>query len=83
MSTDPEKVPRPADVEQLKEHNIQHSEVLVDKELMTNAFDGENREHEETVWQAVKSHPMACFWAFIMCFTIVRTDQLKQDRCEA
>lgn len=60
------------DIEQLKDHNIQHSEILVDKELMTNAFEGENREHEETVWQAAKAHPMACFWAFIMCFTIVR-----------
>lgn len=74
MSVEQEKMPAQearTDIEELKDHNIQNSEVLVDKELMTNAFEGENREHEETLWQAAKSHPMACFWAFIMCFTIV------------
>lgn len=59
------------DIEELRQHSIKNSEVLVDKELMTNAFEGENREHEETLWEAAKAHPMACFWAFIMCFTIV------------
>ncbi|KAF2123439.1 maltose permease MAL61 [Dothidotthia symphoricarpi CBS 119687] len=24
-----------------------------------------------TLWEAVQSHPMACFWAFVFCFTIV------------
>ena len=24
------------------------------------------------LWEAAKTHPMACFWAFLMCFTIVR-----------
>jgi MFS transporter, SP family, general alpha glucoside:H+ symporter len=46
-------------------------EVLTNKDLMSDAFDGENREHEEGVWEAAKSHPWACMWAFIMCFTIV------------
>ncbi|KAJ5624467.1 maltose permease [Penicillium lagena] len=45
-------------------------EVLANPELMNDAFDGENREHEMTLWQAVKAHPWACFWAFTMCFTI-------------
>ncbi|KXT09819.1 hypothetical protein AC579_10515 [Pseudocercospora musae] len=58
-------------VEDLKEKNVYHSEVLVDKDLMVNAFEGENREHEMGVWEATKKHPMACIWAFIMCFTIV------------
>ncbi|PKX90745.1 maltose permease [Aspergillus novofumigatus IBT 16806] len=48
-----------------------HAEVLANKDLMNDAFDGENREHEMSLWAAVKAHPWACFWAFTMCFTIV------------
>lgn len=44
---------------------------LGDNELLNNAYDGENREHEMGTWEAVKLHPMACFWAFVFCFTIV------------
>ena len=51
--------------------DIFHSEVLVNQDLMNDAFDGENEEHEQGVWSGVKSHPWACFWAFIFCFTIV------------
>ena len=58
-------------VNDLKEKNIQHSEILVNRDLMGDAFEGENREHELGLWEAFKSHPMACFWAFTMCFTIV------------
>ncbi|KAJ5794490.1 hypothetical protein N7457_001089 [Penicillium paradoxum] len=50
---------------------VEKSEVLVNQDLMNDAFDGENREHEMGTWQAVKSHPWACLWAFTMCFTIV------------
>ena len=59
------------DISDLKEKNVYHSEVLVNADLMHDAFDGENHEHEQTVWQAVKANPMACLWAFVMCFTIV------------
>ncbi|EFX04092.1 maltose permease [Grosmannia clavigera kw1407] len=45
--------------------------VLANADLMNDAFDGENREHEMGAWEAFKSHPWACLWAFIMCFTIV------------
>ena len=62
-----------------REKVVHDSTVLVDSDLMTSAFDGENAEHEETVWQAVKSHPTACFWAFIMCFTIV-SPACQRDR---
>ncbi|EED24629.1 hexose carrier protein, putative [Talaromyces stipitatus ATCC 10500] len=51
--------------------DILHSEVLGNADLMNDAFDGENREHEMGVWEAAKTHPWACFWAFIMCFTII------------
>ncbi|KAF4976655.1 hypothetical protein FZEAL_6717 [Fusarium zealandicum] len=51
--------------------DVDQSAVLKDSDLMNDAVDGENREHEEGVWEAVKSQPWACFWAFIMCFTIV------------
>jgi hypothetical protein len=70
---DGEKVDRgmAGDVDELQKHNVHQSEVLVDANLMSNAFDAENREHEMGVMEAVKMHPMACFWAFIFCFTIV------------
>ncbi|KAK5060119.1 hypothetical protein LTR84_010003 [Exophiala bonariae] len=48
-----------------------HSDVLINADLMNDAVDGENREHEMRIWEAVKSHPWACFWAFVMSFTIV------------
>lgn len=48
-----------------------YPDILVNPDLFGDAVDGENREHEMGVWDAVKSHPWACLWAFIMCFTIV------------
>ncbi|KAJ6104766.1 hypothetical protein N7523_011086 [Penicillium sp. IBT 18751x] len=62
----------PADKDpQVEKADVLHSEVLVNSDLMNDAFDGENREHQMGVWQAAKQHPWACFWAFTMCFTIV------------
>ena len=43
----------------------------MNKRLLNEAYHAENLEHEQGVWDAVKKHPKACFWAFIMCFTIV------------
>ncbi|OAR02320.1 hypothetical protein LLEC1_00443 [Akanthomyces lecanii] len=51
--------------------DMEHAEVLTKPALMENAVDGENREHEMGVWEAAKTHPWGCFWAFVMCFTIV------------
>ncbi|KAF0323561.1 Maltose permease MAL31 [Colletotrichum sp. SAR11_59] len=51
--------------------DVANSKVLADNDLMNDAFDGENQEHQQGLWEAVKTHPKACFWAFIMCFTIV------------
>lgn len=48
-----------------------HADILTKPALLENAFDGENREHEMGVWEAAKKHPWGCFWAFVMCFTIV------------
>lgn len=48
-----------------------HGDVLANPDVMHDAFDGEAREHDMTLWDAVQTYPMACFWAFIMCFTIV------------
>ncbi|GAB7353361.1 hypothetical protein MBLNU459_g3844t1 [Dothideomycetes sp. NU459] len=55
----------------LKEKDILHAEVLENPDLLNDAFQGENREHEMGVLEAIKTYPMACFWAFIMCFTII------------
>lgn len=54
-----------------EKHDVLHSEKVTASDLMGDAFDGENREHEMGVWEAAKSHPWACLWAFVMCFTIV------------
>lgn len=59
------------DVQDLKKHDPYHSEVLVDNDLMNDAYHGEDAEHQMGVWQAVKTYPWGCFWAFLMCFTIV------------
>ncbi|KAJ5671977.1 hypothetical protein N7507_001104 [Penicillium longicatenatum] len=53
------------------EADVLHDEVLKNPDLLTEAFEGENLEHQQGVWAGVKAHPWACFWAFIMCFTIV------------
>lgn len=47
------------------------SEVLVNPDLISEAIDGENHEHNQGFLAAVKAHPWACFWAFLMSFTIV------------
>ncbi|QSZ36403.1 hypothetical protein DSL72_006280 [Monilinia vaccinii-corymbosi] len=60
-----------ADIDDLKDLDVGHAEVLVNQDLMANAFDGENREHEMGMWEAIKLYPMGCFWAFTFCFTIV------------
>lgn len=48
-----------------------HAEVLKEPEMMAGAYEAENREHQQGLWNAIKENPMACFWAFVMCFTIV------------
>jgi len=47
------------------------TQVLQDKDRMTDAQNAEKREHDMSLWEAAKNHPMACFWAFVFCFTIV------------
>lgn len=51
--------------------DINQSEVLVNADLMNDAVHGENRVHGMSMWAAVKNYPWACFWAFVMTFTIV------------
>ncbi|CAG9984146.1 unnamed protein product [Clonostachys byssicola] len=51
--------------------DVKNSDVLANQDLMNDAFEGENHEHQQGVWEAVKAHPWACLWAFTMCFTIV------------
>lgn len=59
------------EVDRTEKSDVLHSEDFTKPDLMNDAFDGENREHEMGVWEAAKSHPWACLWAFTMCFTIV------------
>ncbi|OXC83578.1 MFS transporter, SP family, general alpha glucoside:H+ symporter [Cryptococcus neoformans AD1-7a] len=40
-------------------------------QFKADAVEAENAEHSMTVLEAVKAYPMACFWAFVMSFTII------------
>lgn len=41
-------------------------------QFKADAVEAESAEYSMTVLEAVKAYPMACFWAFVMSFTIVR-----------
>ncbi|KAJ5618327.1 hypothetical protein N7528_006970 [Penicillium herquei] len=71
MAPDTEKSEQSQKTEAMQPVDVHHAEVLGKSDLMNDALDGEQREHEMGVWEAAKRHPTACFWAFIMCFTIV------------
>jgi SP family general alpha glucoside:H+ symporter-like MFS transporter len=43
----------------------------LDVNIKGDAFQAENAEHAMGLMEAVKLYPMACFWAFVMSFTIV------------
>ena len=53
------------------EKSAHRPDPISDKGLLADAFQGENQEHDMTLWQAAKTYPWGCFWAFIMAFTIV------------
>ncbi|KAJ6574336.1 putative maltose porter [Mycena capillaripes] len=40
-------------------------------EYKMDAIEAENSEHSMKVMEAVRAYPMACFWAFVMSFTII------------
>jgi hypothetical protein len=42
------------------------------RDFRADAIEAENAEHAMTVMEAARAYPMACFWAFIMSFCIVR-----------
>lgn len=67
------------DVVDVKEKGT--GDVLANPDVMHDAFDGEAREHDMTLWDAVQTYPMACFWAFIMCFTIVSATLALPSTC--
>lgn len=69
-----ERVAMPGSDEKGGQHttiNARGSEVLTNNDLLNDAYDGEDREHQMGMWAAVKMYPWACFYAFAMCFTIV------------
>jgi SP family general alpha glucoside:H+ symporter-like MFS transporter len=57
-----------------------HTDVLRDEELLNEAYRAENAEHAMGLWEAVKTHPMACMWAFLMAFTIVSCEDTGRAR---
>lgn len=71
-----ERKPELEMVEDMERHDdaatqVGRDDVIHNKELLEEAFAAETHEHSMTVWQAAKSYPAACIWAFIMAFTIV------------
>ncbi|KAL2817195.1 general substrate transporter [Aspergillus granulosus] len=69
MST--EKIPTEHGATQVEQVDAATATKLADADRLHDAVDGENYEHQMGVWEAAKKYPWACFWAFIMCFTIV------------
>ena len=62
------------EVQTRDEKHLDEPQIVMDKEMFTDAIQGENREHAMTMWEAVNTYPMACIWAFVMAFTIVSED---------
>ncbi|OSS43334.1 hypothetical protein B5807_12036 [Epicoccum nigrum] len=56
---------------ELNEQGVILKETLDDKDLLEASYEAETRENEMGVLEAVKTHPWACFWATVFCFTIV------------
>lgn len=50
-------------------NEIEHEKAM--RDFKADAIEAEAAEQAMTVMQAVKAYPMACFWAFIMSFTII------------
>jgi SP family general alpha glucoside:H+ symporter-like MFS transporter len=48
-----------------------HNDVLRDEDLLNEAYRAENAEHQMGLWEAFKTHKLACMYAFLMAFTIV------------
>lgn len=69
-------------VEEFNEKGGHHKSDFLDPDILNDAYLGENREHEMGSWEAAKKHPMACLWAFIFCFTIVRKTSSVRDSNE-
>lgn len=67
-------VERNDDVIQEKRDSVadEHVEHLKNED----AYAGENRQHAMGTWESFKAYPWACFWAFLMCFTIVSDSRL-------
>lgn len=71
-----EKMPQTDHIDVLK------AEALNNPDILNDAYEGEDREHQQGMWEAVKAHPKACLWAFCMCFTIVGLLPKLYWRCQ-
>lgn len=59
--------------------HIDHPEAVDAIAQRQEAMEAETAESDMTVLQAVKAYPMACFWAFVMSFTIVSRSIFNAD----
>jgi hypothetical protein len=60
--------------------HVQHLENVAAQQK-SEAQAQETLEHNMTIREAVEAYPMACFWAFIMAFTIVCTGSFRPSGC--
>ncbi|KAF8201130.1 hypothetical protein K438DRAFT_1965652 [Mycena galopus ATCC 62051] len=58
-------------VEKTSIHEIEKDDAVTHRRMLPEAVDAENNEHSMGIWEAANAYPMACFWAFIVSFTIV------------
>ncbi|KAJ7117698.1 general substrate transporter [Mycena epipterygia] len=60
-----------AQVKHDEDHDSEKAQVKQNAQFKADAVEAENAEHAMTVLEAVRAYPMACFWAFVMSFTII------------
>jgi len=53
------------------DHADEKAAVTQKAQYKADAVEAENTEHNMSVLEAAKAYPMACFWAFVMSFTII------------
>ncbi|KAJ7626928.1 maltose porter [Roridomyces roridus] len=71
MSTEKSQTPPADEKSSIDKAHIEHGDLKSAADYMGDAMEAEHAEYSMTVMEAVRAHPTACFWAFVMSFTII------------